>query len=48
MRKILVFAGGIFDYDTLQKKAFTDHFHFFFEEVTSKGADKITLQNPRN
>jgi hypothetical protein len=36
MRKILVFAGGIFDYDTLQQKAFTDHFHFFFEEATSK------------
>jgi hypothetical protein len=39
MRKILVIACGPFEYGTLQRKAFRDRFHFFFEEITTEPED---------
>ena len=34
-KNILVIACGDFDYGTLQRKVFREHFHFFFENITS-------------
>jgi hypothetical protein len=39
MRNILVIACGPWDYGTLQRKAFTEHFDFVFEEITTDPCD---------
>jgi hypothetical protein len=39
MKNILVIACGPWDYGTLKRKAFSDQYNFFFEEITTDPCD---------
>ena len=43
IKNILVIACGPFDYGTLQRQELRDHFHFFFEEISTEPANIRTF-----